>query len=156
MYTLKVFNSFFGGSTAIKIDEIRNIQIERVIDSFDILNIEVDYYVDPELGLNCSGLRQFQRVQVIQSGLQDSIVFEGYIYNLQPNFKSVKLVCRDYKGLLDRKKLFSAKNYASKSLDFILNEIFTELNGRSAGDTNPEAWAYTIDTNPTITKDFDK
>jgi hypothetical protein len=157
MYTLKVFNSFFGGSSIIKIDEIRNIEIEEFMDSFDLLNVEVDYYTDEENNLNCSGLREFQRIQIIETGLQDKIIFDGFIYELQPTFKTVKIVARDYKGLLDKKVLFSNKNYSSQTLDYILNDILTDLNNRSSGDANPEDWLYSIDADVTgITKSFDK
>lgn len=157
MYTLKVFNSFFWDTTVNKINEIRNIEIEQFIDSFDILNLNIDYYTDDENNLNCSGLRELQKIQLIKTGLIDQIIFEGYIYNLRPNFKSATLQCRDFKGLLDNKVLFDLKNYSNKSLDFILNDLLTDLNGRSSGDTNPENWTYDIDAPVTgITKEFKK
>lgn len=157
MYTLKVFNSFFWGEATIKIDEIRKIEIEQFIDNFDLLTLDVDYYLDEENNLNCSGLREFQKIQIIETGLQDKLVFEGFIYDLQPNFTTVRIVARDYKGLLLEKKLFDTKNYNNVSLDFILNDILTDLNGRSAGDDNPEDWLYSFDSDVTgITKDFEK
>lgn len=157
MYTLKVYNSFFWETTAIKIDEIRDIEIEEYLDSFDILNITVDYYIDSNNLLNCSGLREFQRVKLIKTTNIEEVVFEGFIYNISPDFKSVKITVRDFKGLLDAKVLFSAKTYTTQTLDFILNDLITDLNGRSSGDSNPEAWSYEIDADVTgITKTFDK
>lgn len=157
MYILKVYNSFFWGSTATQIEEIREIEIEEYIDSFDILNFYIDYYKDGNGILNCTGLREFQKIQLIKTGQIEEIIFEGFIYNLQPDFNNVKVVARDYKGLLDAKVLFTDKNYSSQTLDFILNDLLTDLNGRSSGDTNPEAWTYEIDAPATgITKIFDK
>lgn len=157
MYNLKVYNSFFWGETFLKIDEIRNIEIEEFIDSFDILNITIDYYRDTNGVLNCSGLREFQKIQLVKSTNIDEIIFEGFIFNISPDFNSVKLICRDFKGLLDNKVLFTAKSYSNKTLDFILNDLLSDLNARSSGDIYPEAWIYQIDSPVTgITKTFDK
>lgn len=157
MYTLKVYNGFFSEITAIKIDEIRNIEIEQFIDSFDILNIVVDYYIDKNELLNCSGLKEFQKIRLIKTTNIEEVVFEGFIYNITPDFKSVKITARDFKGLLDAKVLFTAKNYVSQTLSYILNDLLTELNTRSSGDTTPEAWSFQIDAEATgITKTFDK
>jgi len=157
MYTIKIFDSYFGDTVVNKIDEIRNISIEEYIDNFDILNLEVDYYTDDEQNLNCTGLREMQKIQLIETGQFDKIIFEGYIYILRPGFKSVVLQCRDFKGLLDRKVLYSSRNYSNETLDDILDDLATDLNARSSGDTNPEAWTYEIDVDVTgITKSFDK
>jgi hypothetical protein len=157
MYTLKIYNSFFGGTPFLKVDEIQEVEIEENLDSFDICNVVVPFYKDSEGNLNCSGLREFQRVQVVESGYFDTVIFEGYIYKLEPNFSRVTLRLRDYKELLSRKVLFSDKSYTDETLDTILTDIIGELNARSSGDTNPEAWSFSIDNAAIgITKDFSK
>lgn len=157
MYTLKIYNSFFSENPTIKIDEIRNIEIEEYLDSFDILNILVDYYMDANGVLNCSGLKEFQKIKLIKTTNREEVVFEGFIYNITPDFNSVKITARDFKGLLDAKVLFTAKNYVSQTLNFILNDLLTDLNARSSGDITPEAWSFQIDADVTgITKTFDK
>lgn len=157
MYTLKIYNSFFWGVAFRKIDEIRNIQIEEYLDSFDLLNLDIDYYEDLNGVLNCSWLKEFQKIQLIETGIQDNIIFEWFIYTLKPNFKSVKITARDFKGLLDAKVLFTDKTYTDKTLDFILNDLITDLNSRSSGDIFPETWTHEIDSNiGWITKEFKK
>lgn len=157
MYSLKIYNGFFSETPAIKIDEIRNIEIDQFIDSFDILNIIVDYYIDQNGLLNCSGLQEFQKIRLIKTTNLEEVVFEGFIYNISPDFKSVKIMARDFKGLLDSKVLFTAKNYVNQNLTYILNDLLTDLNNRSSWDTTPETWSFQLDADVTgITKTFDK
>jgi len=156
-YTVKIFNSFFWNTIFSKIDEVRNMQIEKFVDNFDFISLTLDYWVDSNDVFNCKGLREFQKIQLIKTWFFEEIVFEGFIYSMKPTFSNINIIARDYKGLLLNKVLFSDKNYSSKTLDFILNDLLSNLNSRSSGDTNPEAWDYEIDSPATgITKEFKK
>jgi hypothetical protein len=98
-----------------------------------------------------------QKIQLIESGIIEKVIFEGFIYQINPGFENVRLECRDFKGLLENKVLYDNKNYTNETLENIIADLLSDLNSRSAGDDYPETWSYQIDTPVTdITKAFTK
>ena len=156
MYTLKIYNSFFWWNFK-RIDEISEIEIEESLKDFNILKLNIQYYLNQEQELNCKWLRELQKVQLIQTWRIEKIIFEGFIYKMTPDFTKVNLLIRDYKWLLIEKKLFSDKHFINKKLSEILSEVLSDLNNRSIWDTNPENWSYEIDNDFIIPdKEFKK
>ena len=156
MYTLKIFDSFFWWNFK-RVDEISKIEIEESLESFDLLKLNINYYMDQNQKLNCEWLREVQKVQLISTWKIETIVFEGFIYDLTPDFLKAELIIRDFKWLLIEKKLFIDKHFINKSLKEIINELLNELNARSSSDDYPENWIYEIDNDFIITdKEFKK
>lgn len=145
-YTAYIYKALFDESPIDQIETIRWITIEEQLDSFSTLSFDVDYYMSNSWILNTTNLKEFRRVRIVEETEIQKTIFEWVIFELFPNFTSIKVNCRDYRWFLESKRfLQTRKTYTAQTSDFILNDLINSLNAKTSWDLFPENWTFTTD-----------
>lgn len=124
--------------------------------SFDYENIDSQELISSSLSMSeelfgCGGaefkipidsksLEKFTELKKITLSLigdgTDTDFFTGFISYIEDDFESSKITLTCEKAWLKSKILFENKNYVSKSIDFILDEILSEANDRNFNEAD--------------------
>ena len=142
MIILKVYSGLNDTTPDQQFENIEMLNIEEDVNNFDIANIQLPLYI--------SGLSQFQKVEVydVWSG-SDNILFNGFIYALRVNTKSITITCRGTKAILYKKLVLSDKSYTGQTINTIINDLLSDWNTAYS-----ETWTCTDDPAWTIDKDL--
>jgi len=84
-----------------------------------------------------------------QINSQDNVIFQGFILDINVNSTTIWLTLRSQKWLLERKIILSDKSYISKTISFILTDLFSDWNTFTW-----ETYTFETDISQTVTKDF--
>ena len=84
----------------------------------------------------------------------DTLLWTGYISDPSNDFEKVYVVCSDEKRYMQKKQIYTDKNWSATPIATILNTLVTEANARSGGLHGN--LSYQTGLTDTITKDFKK
>lgn len=123
MLEVHVYNGFFGDERIDEVLEIRDVQIEQNIDSFDILSFKIDYAIDSFGNSNVKNIKDFARIKLVEVDNLEVTLFEGICISPKPRTNFMEVTARDFKGLLLRKHIFGDKSYTASTISGIMGAI---------------------------------
>lgn len=146
-YTAYIYRGLFDTTPIDQIELTKETNIEEQLKSFSTLSFLVSYYKDEDGNLNTQNLQEFLKIRVVgETGSNEELIFEGVIFELNPNFEGMKVNCRDYRGFLeDKRYLTEDKLYTAETSTNILGDLLAGLNAKTSADPYPENWTYIQD-----------
>lgn len=110
-----------------QLPEIQNLNYKQELKSNSSLTFTIQT-TDPQLDF-ITDLRKVELIGVIDG--VDVSLWTGYVSKPEIGIDFSKIICSDEKRYMEKKIIFANKNWASKPIDEILDELVSEANARS-------------------------